>query len=348
MPGPGSPLRRRSLRQPPFVALQGVRRVCRRGHVVRLLDLGEGEQAACLEPGQQPLGVVVVLRAPSRSFASISCAPGALEQHGLGGQRLRWLHDRRRVGRYPREHPAPVAASSETQARARAAGRRAGEVTSGGGILADFGETQVPVPVKARLRGCRRGRAVPSRLCVRTSASGRTSATGSRRSVVPSRCSATRRASTSSRSRRCARPSPQGPVGQPAYLNGAVELETELEPRALLGVLLDVERRLGACARSAGARTIDLDLLLHGDTVLDEPGLTLPHPHLHERRFALEPLAELAPTLSCRRRARRRPPSRGWPRRHVPGAESDRAEGYTHPMSHLDELDEFEADSSCS
>jgi 2-amino-4-hydroxy-6-hydroxymethyldihydropteridine diphosphokinase len=89
---------------------------------------------------------------------------------------------------------------------------------------------------------------------------------------------------------------PWGPVEQPAYLNGAVALDTELEPRALLEVLLDVERRLGRVRTERwGPRTIDLDLLLHGDEVVDEPGLTLPHPHLHERRFALEPLADLAP-----------------------------------------------------
>ena len=88
---------------------------------------------------------------------------------------------------------------------------------------------------------------------------------------------------------------PWGPVEQPPYLNGAVALDTELEPRALLEVLLDVERRLGRVRTERwGPRTIDLDLLLHGDEVVDEPGLTLPHPHLHERRFALEPLAELA------------------------------------------------------
>jgi len=89
---------------------------------------------------------------------------------------------------------------------------------------------------------------------------------------------------------------PWGPVEQPSYLNGAVELETELGPRALLELLLDVERRLGRVRTERwGPRTIDLDLLVHGDRVVDEPGLTLPHPRLHERRFALEPLAELAP-----------------------------------------------------
>ena len=92
---------------------------------------------------------------------------------------------------------------------------------------------------------------------------------------------------------------PWGPVAQPRFLNGAVALETLLEPEALLATLLAVERTLGRRRDEAterwGPRTIDLDLLLYGDRVLDLPGLTVPHPRLHERRFALEPLAELAP-----------------------------------------------------
>jgi 2-amino-4-hydroxy-6-hydroxymethyldihydropteridine diphosphokinase len=92
------------------------------------------------------------------------------------------------------------------------------------------------------------------------------------------------------------------PVGfkeQPRFLNGAVELETTLEPRELLDVLLRVERDLGRTREGPrlGPRTIDLDLLVYGDRRLDQPGLTVPHPRLHERRFALEPLAELAPEL---------------------------------------------------
>jgi len=92
---------------------------------------------------------------------------------------------------------------------------------------------------------------------------------------------------------------PWGLVDQPAFLNAAVEVETELTPRELLDLLLDVERRLGRTRDGPryGPRTIDLDLLLYGEQVLDEPGLTVPHPRLHERRFALEPLAELAPDL---------------------------------------------------
>ena len=91
---------------------------------------------------------------------------------------------------------------------------------------------------------------------------------------------------------------PVGVVDQPPFLNGAAALETELSPRELLDALLEVERRLGRERRERwGPRTIDLDLLLHGDDVVDEPGLTVPHPRLHERRFALEPLLDLDPDL---------------------------------------------------
>ena len=91
---------------------------------------------------------------------------------------------------------------------------------------------------------------------------------------------------------------PVGPVEQGLFLNGAVQVATELPARELLERLLDIEQRLGRVRRERfGPRTIDLDLLLYGDEVVDEPGLTLPHSRLHERRFALEPLAELAPDL---------------------------------------------------
>lgn len=93
---------------------------------------------------------------------------------------------------------------------------------------------------------------------------------------------------------------PVGYLEQPPFLNAAAELETELPPRDLLDRLLAVERSLGRVRDGPrfGPRTVDLDLLLYGDEVLDEPGLTVPHPRLHERRFALEPLAELDPELS--------------------------------------------------
>jgi 2-amino-4-hydroxy-6-hydroxymethyldihydropteridine diphosphokinase len=92
---------------------------------------------------------------------------------------------------------------------------------------------------------------------------------------------------------------PVGVLDQPRFLNGVVALETELRPHALLDVLLRIERDLGRVRDGTrwGPRTIDLDLLVYGDEVVDEPGLRVPHPRLHERRFALEPLAELAPEL---------------------------------------------------
>jgi len=87
---------------------------------------------------------------------------------------------------------------------------------------------------------------------------------------------------------------PVGVTEQPAFLNCALALETELSARELLERLLGVERELGRERRERwGPRTIDLDLLVYGSETIDEPGLTVPHPRLHERRFALEPLAEL-------------------------------------------------------
>jgi 2-amino-4-hydroxy-6-hydroxymethyldihydropteridine diphosphokinase len=90
---------------------------------------------------------------------------------------------------------------------------------------------------------------------------------------------------------------PWGYEDQPRFLNAVAEVETELAPRALLDRLLEVERRLGRVRTGPryGPRTIDLDLLLYGDERLDEDGLTVPHPRLHERLFVLEPLAALVP-----------------------------------------------------
>ncbi len=93
---------------------------------------------------------------------------------------------------------------------------------------------------------------------------------------------------------------PVGPVDQPRFLNGVVELETDLPPRLLLGALLELERAFGrdrTVVPAQGPRTLDLDLLLHGDQTIEEPGLEIPHPRLHERRFVLEPLVELDPGL---------------------------------------------------
>ena len=93
---------------------------------------------------------------------------------------------------------------------------------------------------------------------------------------------------------------PWGYDDQPAFLNAAAAVDTELSSRELLDALLEVERALGRTRDSPryGPRTVDLDLLLYGDEVVDQPGLTVPHPRLHERRFVLEPLAELEPSLT--------------------------------------------------
>lgn len=92
---------------------------------------------------------------------------------------------------------------------------------------------------------------------------------------------------------------PVGIVDQPRFLNAVAALETALPPRTLLERLLAIERRLGRTREGErfGPRTIDLDLLVFGAERIDEPGLEVPHPRLHERRFALEPLAELDPGL---------------------------------------------------
>jgi 2-amino-4-hydroxy-6-hydroxymethyldihydropteridine diphosphokinase len=89
-----------------------------------------------------------------------------------------------------------------------------------------------------------------------------------------------------------------GPPGAPDFLNGAIELRTTLSPRDLLDRLLNIEQALGRQRREKwGPRTIDLDLLLYGDDVIDQPHLHVPHPRLHERRFVLQPLAEIAPDV---------------------------------------------------
>ena len=93
---------------------------------------------------------------------------------------------------------------------------------------------------------------------------------------------------------------PVGELDQPNFLNAVVQLETALTARQLLWNLLLVERRLGRVRDAAhryGPRTIDLDLLLMGDLVLDTPDLTLPHPEMHRRAFVLVPLAEIEPKV---------------------------------------------------
>ena len=90
-----------------------------------------------------------------------------------------------------------------------------------------------------------------------------------------------------------------GPEDQPPYLNIVVELDTSLSPRELLGVC----HRLEAAAERVrgavrwGPRTLDVDILLMGDLVIDEPDLVIPHPRMWERRFVVAPLRELAPEL---------------------------------------------------
>jgi 2-amino-4-hydroxy-6-hydroxymethyldihydropteridine diphosphokinase len=92
---------------------------------------------------------------------------------------------------------------------------------------------------------------------------------------------------------------PWGYEDQPSFLNAAAQIEWDQTPRALLDRLLEIELELGRTREGPryGPRTIDLDLLLFGQEVVDEPGLAIPHPRLHERLFALEPLFELEPGL---------------------------------------------------
>jgi 2-amino-4-hydroxy-6-hydroxymethyldihydropteridine diphosphokinase len=93
-------------------------------------------------------------------------------------------------------------------------------------------------------------------------------------------------------------PAVGGPPDSPPFLNGAAEVSTSLSPAALLERLLQIEREIGRVRREKwGPRPIDLDLLLYGDQVLATPGLTLPHPLMHQRRFVLQPLAQIAPQV---------------------------------------------------
>jgi 2-amino-4-hydroxy-6-hydroxymethyldihydropteridine diphosphokinase len=92
---------------------------------------------------------------------------------------------------------------------------------------------------------------------------------------------------------------PVGLVDQPRFLNAVAKVETDLPPGELLDRMLAAERELGRRRDGPrfGPRTIDLDLLLYGDEEIHEPGLIVPHPSLAERRFVLEPLHELDPSL---------------------------------------------------
>jgi 2-amino-4-hydroxy-6-hydroxymethyldihydropteridine diphosphokinase len=94
---------------------------------------------------------------------------------------------------------------------------------------------------------------------------------------------------------------PVGPIPQAAFLNAVVLVLTTLDPRALLGLMLTIERESGrdrTLEQRWGPRTLDLDLLVFGDRMIDEPELRVPHPRLAERLFVLEPLAEVSPDLT--------------------------------------------------
>jgi 2-amino-4-hydroxy-6-hydroxymethyldihydropteridine diphosphokinase len=92
------------------------------------------------------------------------------------------------------------------------------------------------------------------------------------------------------------RSAPVGNINQPYFINAVAKLETKLAPRMLLMALMDIEKRHGRRREHPNApRTLDLDLLLYGDLIHHEHGLTIPHPRMHQRAFVLSPLHEIAP-----------------------------------------------------
>ncbi len=89
---------------------------------------------------------------------------------------------------------------------------------------------------------------------------------------------------------------PVGYTDQPDFINAAAEIETDLTPRALIAAVKEIERAMGREKTVRfGPRVIDIDILLFGDRVINEPDLVIPHPRMHERAFVLAPLAEIAP-----------------------------------------------------
>jgi 2-amino-4-hydroxy-6-hydroxymethyldihydropteridine diphosphokinase len=89
-----------------------------------------------------------------------------------------------------------------------------------------------------------------------------------------------------------------GKTDEPDYLNMVIELETELSPQTILEKILAIETVMGRTRDEKwGSRLIDIDILYYGGVVIDEPNLHIPHPQLHNRRFTLEPLAEIAPNF---------------------------------------------------
>jgi 2-amino-4-hydroxy-6-hydroxymethyldihydropteridine diphosphokinase len=94
---------------------------------------------------------------------------------------------------------------------------------------------------------------------------------------------------------------PWGATEQPTYLNAVAEIRTELEPQALLKALKQLEGSMGRVPSYRwGPRLIDLDIVLYGERVVDEPELKIPHPHYRERDFVMRPLAEIAPEIAAR------------------------------------------------
>jgi 2-amino-4-hydroxy-6-hydroxymethyldihydropteridine diphosphokinase len=122
--------------------------------------------------------------------------------------------------------------------------------------------------------------------------------------------------------RRCSslyRTAPVGEPDQPDFINAVVQIETALAPLELLDALLEIERRHGRVrSRRNAPRTLDLDLLLYDDQLLDLHGLQLPHPRMHERAFVLLPLAEIAPDASI--------PGRGPVAALLPGVADQKVE----------------------
>jgi 2-amino-4-hydroxy-6-hydroxymethyldihydropteridine diphosphokinase len=102
------------------------------------------------------------------------------------------------------------------------------------------------------------------------------------------------------------RSAPWGRVDQPEFVNAVAALETALAPRELLDALLAIERAAGRerDATRWGPRVLDLDILVYGSRMLNERGLHVPHPHLHERAFVLVPMAEIAPDFEVPERGR--------------------------------------------
>ena len=91
---------------------------------------------------------------------------------------------------------------------------------------------------------------------------------------------------------------PWGVLDQPSFLNQVLEVETEMAPEEVLRIILDIEHELGRVRYERwGARVIDIDILYFDSLILDTARLTIPHPRLHERRFTLAPLAEIAPNF---------------------------------------------------